>query len=73
MDCQYILLTCLHDCLLQSDTRWGGLKGGQVMAQPKPVFARIEIHKEGEDEGEAKKKVSKKKQRIPQNQTMAEA
>lgn len=25
-----------------SDTRWGGLKGGQVMAQPKPVFARIE-------------------------------
>ncbi|KAI6669021.1 hypothetical protein NL676_003906 [Syzygium grande] len=25
-----------------SDTRWGGLKGGEVLAQPKPVFARIE-------------------------------
>ncbi|XAR66305.1 Methionine--tRNA ligase [Bertholletia excelsa] len=62
-----------YNAVTWSDTRWGGLKGGQVMAQPKPVFARIEIHKEGEDEGEAKKKVSKKKQKIPQNQTMAEA
>lgn len=26
-----------------SDTKWGGLKGGQIMAQPKPIFARIEI------------------------------
>ncbi|XP_030512460.1 LOW QUALITY PROTEIN: methionine--tRNA ligase, chloroplastic/mitochondrial [Rhodamnia argentea] len=25
-----------------SDTRWGGLKGGLVMAKPKPIFARIE-------------------------------
>ncbi|XP_028058346.1 methionine--tRNA ligase, chloroplastic/mitochondrial [Camellia sinensis] len=33
-----------------SDTKWGGLKGGQIMAQPKPIFARIEIQKEGEDE-----------------------
>ncbi|KAF5959443.1 hypothetical protein HYC85_000652 [Camellia sinensis] len=32
-----------------SDTKWGGLKGGQIMAQPKPIFARIEIQKEGED------------------------
>ncbi|KAL3521070.1 hypothetical protein ACH5RR_019219 [Cinchona calisaya] len=25
-----------------SDTKWGGLKAGQVMAQPKPVFSKIE-------------------------------
>ncbi|CAN4105937.1 unnamed protein product [Withania somnifera] len=25
-----------------SDTKWGGLKAGQVMAQPTPIFARIE-------------------------------
>ncbi|GFY83617.1 methionyl-tRNA synthetase [Actinidia rufa] len=42
------------------DTKWGGLRGGQIMAQPKPVFARIEIQKEGEDEAEVKKKISKK-------------
>ncbi|GAB4854829.1 Methionine--tRNA ligase, chloroplastic/mitochondrial [Ancistrocladus abbreviatus] len=35
------------------DTKWGGLKAGQVMAQPKPVFARIEPKTEGEDGGEA--------------------
>ncbi|CAI9092443.1 OLC1v1027672C1 [Oldenlandia corymbosa var. corymbosa] len=29
-----------------SDTKWGGLKGGQVMAQPRPVFSRIEDHKQ---------------------------
>lgn len=26
----------------QEDTKWGGLKAGQVMLEPKPVFARIE-------------------------------
>ncbi|KAK3037807.1 hypothetical protein RJ639_031848, partial [Escallonia herrerae] len=33
----------------KKDTEWGGLKGGQVMAQPTPVFARIESRIEGED------------------------
>uniref|UniRef100_A0A5B6ZEA5 methionine--tRNA ligase n=1 Tax=Davidia involucrata TaxID=16924 RepID=A0A5B6ZEA5_DAVIN len=46
-----------------SETKWGGLKGGQVMAQPKPVFARIENQTE-EDGGEVRK-VSKKKERAP--------
>uniref|UniRef100_A0A1D1YY76 methionine--tRNA ligase n=2 Tax=Anthurium amnicola TaxID=1678845 RepID=A0A1D1YY76_9ARAE len=32
-----------------SDTRWGGLKLGQVMAEPKPVFGRIENKMETED------------------------
>ncbi|KAJ4971655.1 hypothetical protein NE237_004754 [Protea cynaroides] len=54
------------------DTKWGGLKGGQVMAQPKPVFARIESITEGEDVGETPKKVVKGK-RIPQSQGVAEA
>ncbi|KAI4370615.1 hypothetical protein MLD38_018950 [Melastoma candidum] len=31
-----------YDAVTWNDTKWGGLKGGQVMAQPKPVFARIE-------------------------------
>ncbi|KAG5533427.1 hypothetical protein RHGRI_027555 [Rhododendron griersonianum] len=53
------------------DTKWGGLKGGQIMAQPKPIFARIEIQMEGEDEGDLKKKASKKKERIPQAQTQS--
>ncbi|XP_043689247.1 methionine--tRNA ligase, chloroplastic/mitochondrial isoform X2 [Telopea speciosissima] len=55
-----------------SDTKWGGLKQGQVMAQPKPVFARIESITEGEDGGETIKKVVKGK-RIPQSQGVAEA
>ena len=43
------------------------------MAQPKPVFARIEVLKEGEHEAEVKKKVSKKKERVLQSQTLEEA
>ncbi|KAI3848981.1 hypothetical protein MKX03_001073 [Papaver bracteatum] len=31
------------EAITWSDTRWGGLKGGQVMAQAIPIFARIEI------------------------------
>lgn len=64
------------DAATWDDTKWGGLKGGQIMAQPKPVFARIEIQMEGEDEVELKKKAStKKKERVPQaqSQTLAEA
>ncbi|XP_059666231.1 methionine--tRNA ligase, chloroplastic/mitochondrial [Cornus florida] len=55
-----------------NDTKWGGLKGGQVMAQPKPVFARIEDQTEAKDGGETKK-VSKKKERIPKSRVVAEA
>ncbi|XP_020580261.1 methionine--tRNA ligase, chloroplastic/mitochondrial [Phalaenopsis equestris] len=47
-----------------SDTRWGGLKAGSVMAEPKPVFARIEMRKDGEEEiVEATEKVSKAKKK----------
>lgn len=56
-----------------NETKWGGLKSGQVMAQPRPVFARIEVHKEDEDVPEVAKKVSKKKAKIPKVQTVAEA
>lgn len=56
-----------------AETQWGGLKGGQVMAQPKPVFARIENRMEEEDGGEAGKKVAKNKDRMPQAQGVAEA
>lgn len=56
------------------DTKWGGLKGGQIMAQPKPVFARIEVENEGEGDSQAKKKVVKKKnERAARAQTLAEA
>ncbi|KAI0524634.1 hypothetical protein KFK09_004011 [Dendrobium nobile] len=46
------------------DTRWGGLKAGSVIAEPKPVFARIESRKDGE-EGivEATEKMSKAKKK----------
>ncbi|CBI31697.3 hypothetical protein VitviT2T_019216 [Vitis vinifera] len=56
-----------------SETEWGGLKSGQVMAQPKPVFARIEIEAEVGDGGEAAKKVVKKKEKIPHTQGVAQA
>lgn len=44
-----------------ADTKWGGLKGDQVMAQPKPIFARIELLVEGEDGAEAAKQKAPKK------------
>lgn len=45
------------------------------MAQPRPLFARIEVHKEEEAVPEVTKKVSKKKAKIPipQVHTVAEA
>ncbi|KAM4104523.1 hypothetical protein ACJW30_06G164300 [Castanea mollissima] len=61
------------DTATWSETKWGGLKGGQVMAQPKPVFARIENQVEEEDGGEATKKVVKNKDRLPQAQGVVEA
>ncbi|XP_022765183.1 methionine--tRNA ligase, chloroplastic/mitochondrial isoform X2 [Durio zibethinus] len=56
-----------------SETKWGGLKGGQVMAQPKPVFARIEQMTETENGGEAAKKVVKRKEKKRQVQGVVEA
>ncbi|KAF2296034.1 hypothetical protein GH714_035775 [Hevea brasiliensis] len=56
-----------------SDTKWGGLKGGQVMAQPQPVFARIENRTETEDGGAASKKFVKNKEKKPKSQVVAEA
>lgn len=56
-----------------SETKWGGLKAGQVMAQPKPVFARIENSTEGEDVGSTVEKAVKNKERIPVTQEVAEA
>jgi methionyl-tRNA synthetase len=43
------------------------------MAQPKPIFARIENRVEEEDGGEAAKKVVKNKDKVPQAQGVAEA
>lgn len=43
------------------------------MAQPKPVFARIENRMEDEDGGEPAKKEAKSKDRAPQAQGVAEA
>jgi len=39
------------------DTKWGGLKAGQVMMEPKPVFARIET--ETTEEAQASSKAAK--------------
>ncbi|KAF5742661.1 methionine--tRNA ligase mitochondrial [Tripterygium wilfordii] len=61
------------DAITWSETKWGGLKGGQVMAQPKPIFARIENKKAMEDEAETTKKVVKNIERLPQAQGVAEA
>ncbi|OVA18319.1 Valyl/Leucyl/Isoleucyl-tRNA synthetase [Macleaya cordata] len=53
---------------------WGGLKEGQVMAQPTPIFARIENKTEGEDGGETgNKKAVKDKKQTPQGQVVVEA
>lgn len=56
-----------------SDTKWGGLKGGQVMAQPSPVFARIEILTEAEGGAPVEKKVSKKKEKSQRSQSIVGA
>ncbi|XP_062003200.1 methionine--tRNA ligase, chloroplastic/mitochondrial isoform X1 [Rosa rugosa] len=59
------------DAATWSDTRWGGLIGGQVMAQPQPIFARIESQTEEENRVDAPKKV--KKNKLPQSQQVVEA
>ncbi|KAF7827449.1 methionine--tRNA ligase, chloroplastic/mitochondrial [Senna tora] len=55
------------------ETKWGGLKGGQVMAQPKPVFARIENQTEEGAEGTAVQKTVKAKRKMTQPQGLAQA
>ncbi|CAL9183407.1 unnamed protein product [Musa hybrid cultivar] len=42
------------------DTKWGGLKAGQIMAEPKPVFARIENIEDGNEVVQNKNKTRKK-------------
>ena len=65
------LVPCNLMCfVLQNDTKWGGLKAGQIMADPKPIFARIEIKKEGEDEVPRNAVKDKKKTK---NQGLVEA
>ncbi|KAK2637596.1 hypothetical protein Ddye_032388 [Dipteronia dyeriana] len=57
-----------------NDTKWGGLKGGQVMAQPKPLFARIE-QRTGSEDGiiQAAKPAVKKEEKKHKAQAVAEA
>ncbi|KAK4353703.1 hypothetical protein RND71_025897 [Anisodus tanguticus] len=54
-----------------SDTKWGGLKAGQVMAHAMPIFARIEDGTEAETKSAATKKVSKEK--APKSKSPVEA
>ncbi|XP_054824490.1 methionine--tRNA ligase, chloroplastic/mitochondrial [Prosopis cineraria] len=62
------------DAATWMDTQWGGLKGGRVMPQPTPVFARIETQTDMEDKGTPAAKVVKKtKRRMIQHQGVAEA
>eukprot|EP01018_Ginkgo_biloba_P020290 Gb_24980 [translate_table: standard] len=54
------------------DTKWGGLKAGQVMADAQPVFRRIEVLEEGKDENVNLKKTKDKNIKI-QNEIAAKA
>ncbi|XP_077246026.1 methionine--tRNA ligase, chloroplastic/mitochondrial-like [Tasmannia lanceolata] len=58
---------------ITNDAKWGGLKTGQVMEEPKPIFARIEVRKVGEDEGDTVQNEVKDNKRIKQTQAVAEA
>ncbi|WOL12634.1 methionine--tRNA ligase, chloroplastic/mitochondrial [Canna indica] len=48
------------------DTQWGGLKAGQIMAEPKPVFARIENSDEEKRNVVFPKKAKDKKKSLRQ-------
>ncbi|KAK7310422.1 hypothetical protein RJT34_07939 [Clitoria ternatea] len=61
------------DAATWRDTKWGGLKADQVMAQPKPVFARIENQAEVEDKEVAVGKTAKSKGKLKQAQEVAGA
>ncbi|RRT80376.1 hypothetical protein B296_00005421 [Ensete ventricosum] len=52
-----------HGFLTKEDTKWGGLKAGQIMAEPKPVFARIENIKEVDDKNEVVQNKNKDKKK----------
>ncbi|XP_022872654.1 methionine--tRNA ligase, chloroplastic/mitochondrial isoform X1 [Olea europaea var. sylvestris] len=56
-----------------NDTKWGGLKCGQVMAQPNPVFGRIELETEAKNAGDSTNKASKKMNKTPKTQKAVEA
>lgn len=56
-----------------SHTAWGGLKEGQVVAEPQPVFARIEDQSEEDGGSQATKKASNKKEKILKTKNVAEA
>lgn len=43
-----------YRALRWEDAKWGGLKAGQVMMEPKPVFARIETATEEKDQANSK-------------------
>ncbi|KAL3829090.1 hypothetical protein ACJIZ3_017892 [Penstemon smallii] len=45
-----------YNAVTWNETRWGGLKHGQIMAQPKPVFARIELQTEVNNASDETKK-----------------
>ncbi|KAL6645600.1 hypothetical protein ACP70R_017208 [Stipagrostis hirtigluma subsp. patula] len=53
------------------DTKWGGLKAGQVMMEPQPVFARIET--ETEKEAQASSKATKGGKKKAQSKGLVEA
>ncbi|KAF8673708.1 hypothetical protein HU200_048457 [Digitaria exilis] len=53
------------------DTKWGGLKAGQVMMEPKPVFARIET--ETEETAQTNSKAVKGGKKKAQSKGLVEA
>ncbi|GJN30665.1 hypothetical protein PR202_gb18990 [Eleusine coracana subsp. coracana] len=55
------------------DTKWGGLKAGQVMAEPKPVFARIENETVTGAEAEAGSKAAKGGKKRTRSKGLVEA
>ncbi|CAL9118124.1 unnamed protein product [Musa textilis] len=55
------------------DTKWGGLKAGQIMAEPKPVFARIENIKEVDVKNEVVRNKNKDKKKASRQQGLVEA
>ncbi|KAJ8475954.1 hypothetical protein OPV22_019681 [Ensete ventricosum] len=52
-----------YEAVTWEDTKWGGLKAGQIMAEPKPVFARIENIKEVDDKNEVVQNKNKDKKK----------
>ncbi|KAK3150826.1 hypothetical protein QOZ80_3AG0238300 [Eleusine coracana subsp. coracana] len=55
------------------DTNWGGLKAGQIMAEPKPIFARIENETETGAEAQAGSKAAKGGKKRTRSKGLVEA